>query len=93
MNWTVIPGLIAVLVTGAPVARGVTRVSLAEGKWNINGAVTHPGSAAQGLLMNVRMVNSCFEDRAVKKDFDADANTERFVGKISEYHEIGRAHV
>ena len=43
---------------------GRTRVSVVNGQWHINGTITHPGSAAEGLLMNVRMVNAIFEDRA-----------------------------
>jgi hypothetical protein len=31
--------------------------------WLINGRVTYPGAEAEGLLMNVRMVNVTFEDR------------------------------
>ena len=55
-----------------------TRVSVKDGRWLINGNLTHRGSAAEGLLMNVRMVNSVFEDRR-KPDFDPEANTDRFL--------------
>jgi hypothetical protein len=83
-------GVLALWVLGAAAAaRGGTRVGLVEGKWQINGAVTHAGAAAEGLLMNVRMVNSCFEDLGVHKEFDAEANTVRFVAKIPEYHGLG----
>ncbi len=34
--------------------------------------------------MNVRMVNATFEDRG-QPDFDAEANTDRFIAKIPEY--------
>ena len=37
-----------------------TRVAIAGGKWRLNGEVTYRGSKAEGLLMNVRMVNSTF---------------------------------
>ena len=61
-----------------------TRVSLREGLWQINGEVTYPATRARGLLMNVRMVNSVFEDRR-KPDFDPDANTNRFLEPIADY--------
>jgi len=65
-----------------------TRVAIVAGKWHINGKVTYAGTRAEGLLMNVRMVNSTFEDRN-KRDFDADANTERFIAKIPDYAACG----
>ena len=55
-----------------------TRVSIRDGRWHINDQVTYPGARSEGLLMNVRMVNSVFEDRK-RSDFDAEANTERFL--------------
>jgi len=61
-----------------------THVSLREGKWRINHEVTYRGTRAEGLLMNVRMVNSVFEDRR-KPDFDSDANTSRFLTHLSDY--------
>lgn len=65
-----------------------TVVSLVDGCWHINGQVTYPGSAAEGLLMNVRMVNSTFEDLKRPK-FDVEANTERFVTQIPDYRRFG----
>ena len=65
-----------------------TRVSIVDGKWHINSRVTYPGARAEGLLMNVRMVNSTFEDRN-KRDVDADANTSRFIAKIPDYAACG----
>ena len=61
-----------------------TRVSIVNGKWHINGAVTYPGAQAEGLLMNVRMVNCTFED-IKRPDFDAEANTDEFITKIPDY--------
>jgi hypothetical protein len=61
-----------------------TRVSLVQGKWFLNGKVIYPGAKAEGLLMNVRMVNSVFED-AKRKDFDPEANTSKFIAQISDY--------
>ncbi|MBI4324355.1 MAG: serine hydrolase, partial [Chloroflexi bacterium] len=61
-----------------------TRVSLRESQWLINDEVTCRGARAEGLLMNVRMVNSVFEDRR-KPDFDPEANTDRFLARVPEY--------
>lgn len=63
---------------------GQTRVSLVDGKWHINGQVTYPGTKAEGLLMNVRMVNSTFEDRS-RPEFDVEANTAAFLAQIPSY--------
>lgn len=57
-------------------------------RWTIDGEVTYPGAAAEGLLMNVRMVNCTFEDRN-RTDFDPDENTGRFVAKIPDYRDHG----
>ena len=61
-----------------------TRVAITNGQWHINGAVTYPGVKAEGLLMNVRMVNCTFEDLK-RADFDAEANTEGFTARIPDY--------
>jgi hypothetical protein len=70
------------------IAAGETTVSIKKMKWHINGHITYPGTPAEGLLMNVRMVNSTFEDRK-RTDFDSDENTKRFISKIPEYHKVG----
>jgi CubicO group peptidase (beta-lactamase class C family) len=61
-----------------------TRVAIVGGKWHLNGKVTYPGAAAEGLLMNVRMVNAVFEDRR-RPEYDPEANTARFIARIPEY--------
>ncbi len=61
-----------------------TQVSIAGDQWLINGAPTNPGTAAEGLLMNVRMVNATFEDTH-KPNFDPEANTDRFIAAIPDY--------
>lgn len=61
-----------------------TRVGIVGDKWHINGVVTYPGAKAEGLLMNVRMVNAVFEDRN-RPDFDPDANTNRFIAQVPDY--------
>lgn len=65
-----------------------TRVSIEGTRWRINGEPTNAGSACEGLLMNVRMVNATFEDRN-RDDFDADENTDRFIASIAEYAAAG----
>jgi hypothetical protein len=62
-----------------------TQVALREGRWMINGRLTNPGSAAEGLLMNVRLVNAIFEDRAKHPEFDPEANTARFIAHLPDY--------
>src|SRR5690242_12193162 len=72
--------------------QSVTKVAIIEGQWRINGEVTYAGAKAEGLLMNVRMVNSTFEDANDKtrpKGFDSDANTEAFLKRIPDYKEHG----
>ena len=57
-------------------------------RFRINGAVTYRGKPAQGLLMNVRMVNAIFED-ANRPEFDPAANTNEFVARLPEYVSLG----
>jgi hypothetical protein len=66
-----------------------TRVGIADGRWQVNGRPTNPGSMAEGLLMNVRMVNAAFEDRVKHTEFDPDTNTARFIACIPDYAEHG----
>jgi hypothetical protein len=77
-------GITRCAIAGETPASVRTRVSIVDGRWQINGLVTYPGTKAEGLLMNVRMVNSTFEDRH-KPEFDAEANTTRFVAQIPDY--------
>ncbi len=75
--------LIALVLSAHSVVADAT-ISLRESRWFINDRVTNPGSAAEGLLMNVRMVNATFEDLA-RPEFDAEANTDRFIARIGDY--------
>lgn len=63
---------------------GDTTVSIVDGKWHLNGRITYPGTVAEGLLINVRMVNATFEDRN-RPDFDANANTGEFLAQLPDY--------
>ena len=68
--------------------RSATRIELDDKSWKINGELTYKGSWAEGLLLNVSMVNSTFEDRNPKTrppGFDPDKNTEKFIARIPEY--------
>ena len=84
----VVVALTLAMAAGVPVEAGRTRVSIVDGVWHLNGRVTYPRTAAEGLLMNVRMVNAVFEDandatRAA--GFDPDANTRAFIRRVPEY--------
>lgn len=61
-----------------------TKLSLYAGQWQLNGEVTYPGSRAEGLLMNVRMVNAVFEDTN-RTEFDPEANAHEFIAQIPAY--------
>jgi hypothetical protein len=67
-----------------------TVVSVRGEKWYFNDKILNEDSPAEGLLMNVRMVNSVFEERGDKmpsefKGFDAEKNTDEFISGIPEY--------
>jgi hypothetical protein len=68
----------------APRYQARTVISLDHNRWHLNGKVTYPGARAEGHLMNVRMVNSTFEDRN-RKDFDPERNTDAFIAQIPDY--------
>src|SRR5262249_46852265 len=61
-----------------------TRVSLRAARWYINDEPTNRGTRAEGLLMNVRMVNAVFEDRH-RPELDPAAITDRFLARLPEY--------
>jgi hypothetical protein len=68
--------------------RGGPRLSLDGFRFRINGTLTYRGRSAEGTLMNVRMVNSVFEDTG-RPSFDPIANTNEFVGRMREYVSLG----
>ena len=65
-----------------------TKISIVNNKWHLDGKITYRGSKAEGLLMNVRMVNSTFEDLNDNK-FDPDKNLNIFISKIQDYIKYG----
>lgn len=71
-----------------------TKVTIQGSKWLINGHPVLEGSLAEGLLVNVRMVNAVFEDSGpLGKDslpgFDPDENTAQFIAQIPDYYAHG----
>ena len=69
-----------------------TVIEISRGTWRLNGATTYPGTPAEGLLLNVRMVNAIFEDANAATrpgGFDAEENTRRFLQAALEYIEAG----
>jgi hypothetical protein len=67
---------------------GQTRLTIDGRRFRINGSVTYPRSSAEGMLMNVRMVNSVFEDKN-RPAFNPGANTDEFLGRMREYVSLG----
>ena len=73
---------------------GDTVVEIQGDQWLINGELVLKGSPAEGLLMNVRMVNAVFEDLgpSIEKwspGFDPEANTTEFIEKMPDYYAHG----
>lgn len=72
-----------------------TVVAIKGSQWLINGQPILKGSPAEGLLMNVRMVNAVFEDTGpmakehLPQDFDPEGNTDRFIARIPDYYAHG----
>jgi hypothetical protein len=65
-----------------------TRVSMDGSRWLLNGKLLFPGTAMEGLLPNVRMVNATFED-STREDFDVLGNTDRFLAALPDYVAAG----
>lgn len=76
--------LVMLLASAVSRLHANTTVSISGTGWRINGAPVNRGTAAEGLLMNVRMVSATFEDRN-RPDFDAEANADKFIARIPEY--------
>ena len=87
LGLTSVMGAWCLCFAAEPGAPGPARVAIVDGRWQIGGEVTHRGSRAEGLLMNVRMVNGTFEDTndaTRPKGFDVEANTAAFIEQIPE---------
>ena len=88
-NLVVILGLFSLFSCGK-LDRKQTNVSIQDTNWYINDKLVNKGSAAEGLLMNVRMVNAAFEDESQKikeynSDFDPEKNTTLFINNMPDY--------
>ena len=89
--------LVALICTGCilhAAASPQTTVSIQGAKWFINGKVVLAGSPAEGLLVNVRMVNTVMEDlgpnaKAQLPNFSPDGNTDQFIATIPRYYALG----
>jgi hypothetical protein len=71
-----------------------TAIAIDGDKFRINGKLTYEGynPEAIGKLMNVRMVNSVFDDENPQtrpEEFDPDANTANFINSMDEYKSKG----
>ncbi|MBE0542618.1 MAG: serine hydrolase [Verrucomicrobia bacterium] len=76
--------LMAEAASGLHARSRLTKLSIQDGQWHFNDTITYRGSRAEGLLMNVRMVNAVFED-AKRPEFDAEANADEFIARIPGY--------
>ncbi len=72
------------LICSFALPASATEVAIEGTRWLMDGHLTNPGSAAEGLLMNVRMVNATFEDRN-RDDFDAEQNTNEVIAALPDY--------
>lgn len=72
----------------------LTHVEIDGSKFQINGHLTYLNldPKVRGRLMNVRMVNSTFDDENLEtrpSDFDADQNTTSFISSMDQYKSKG----
>jgi len=79
---------VEVRIASAEAASGRTRISIKDDRWFLNGHPTYPGAEAEGLLMNVRMVNATFEDRE-RPQFDVEGSTRAFLTALGDYGASG----
>jgi hypothetical protein len=67
---------------------GRTRLTIDGSRFRINGALPYAGHPAEGKLMNVRMVNSVFEDTR-RTWFNPSENTDELVYRMRDYVSLG----
>jgi len=78
---------------------GRTRVSTQGTKWLVNGSVTYPGRAVEGMLLNARTANAIADDDNPQTRawwaysdtgvWDPDRNTSEFVNQVPIYASKG----
>ena len=61
-----------------------TRLTIDGPRFRLNGSLTYAGQPPEGMLLNVRMVNSVFQDDG-RPEFDPESNTAEFLGMMQEY--------
>ena len=82
---------------GCPVTGGSgtwnTELSIVGGDFYINGQITFPGTAVEGLLMNSRMIQAITDDEQHQSpftsSFDPEKNTDDFIAMLPEYKSYG----
>lgn len=67
---------------------GRTRIDIRDGRWHLDGQVTYAGAPAEGLLLNVRLVNATFED-AHRPELEPAAITDRLLAALPAYAQAG----
>lgn len=65
-----------------------TRVGIRGARWLVGGEALFPGTAMEGLLPNVRMVNATFEDQR-RVGFDVEGNVRAFLAALPDYAACG----
>jgi len=58
--WLVVLGSF-LTVLAAHAVEQFTQVSITNGRWHLNGELTYRGANAEGLLLNIRVVNAILE--------------------------------
>ncbi|MEZ6122502.1 MAG: serine hydrolase [Planctomycetaceae bacterium] len=76
--------LMVMIRTADGVCGAQTEVAISGTRWLVNGRPVNQGTACEGLLMNVRMVNATFEDQH-KPEFNAGKNSEELIAQLPDY--------
>jgi hypothetical protein len=89
----------AAVVGASPDDAGSTVVATSGSLFTINGAVTHEGTSAAGMLVNMRMINGLFSDANPKTvwrwkypdtgTWDPNRNTGELIAALPTYHAYG----
>lgn len=77
----------------------MTTVGISGTAFTLNGSITHPGSTAEGCLLNSRMINAIFDDENAATVgnwaygdtglWDAQRNTDEFCAQLAAYASYG----
>jgi len=66
----------------------VTTIEIINNKWHLNKKITYLNTPAEGLLVNVRMVNCTFADTS-RTEIKSNTNTDQFISRIPQYTRAG----